>query len=207
MLGIIPAAGEGKRFGGIFKELLPYNGETLLERAIKCLKNGGCDKICVVSNNRKISSHAWYLRRAKNVFFVLQQNKGMWGAIEAALPYSQDENVFIMPDTIIPIDALQQIELHLSAFGLGVFETDEPWRFGTIVDDVIVNKSSAGSNLAWGIMEWSDDVSAFWESRKLLNYTQAINLAIKEYGYEVWPLDYYYDIASWDDYLKLLRRE
>jgi nicotine blue oxidoreductase len=45
--GVVLAAGEGRSFGGP-KALVRFAGQTLVERAIRTLKAGGCRPVCVV---------------------------------------------------------------------------------------------------------------------------------------------------------------
>ena len=47
--GIILAAGGSKRFGGITKALLEFEGETLIRRAVKTAKMAGLDPVIVVT--------------------------------------------------------------------------------------------------------------------------------------------------------------
>ena len=45
--GLVLAAGEGRRFGGP-KAPFSVNGERLVDRAVRCLRDGGCDPVIVV---------------------------------------------------------------------------------------------------------------------------------------------------------------
>jgi len=45
--GLVLAAGEGKRFGGP-KAPVVIDGERLVDRAVRCLHEGGCDPVLVV---------------------------------------------------------------------------------------------------------------------------------------------------------------
>ena len=54
ILGIVPSAGEGTRWGGYFKELLPIGYDTLLDRSISAMFAGGADKIVIVSKPDKL---------------------------------------------------------------------------------------------------------------------------------------------------------
>lgn len=46
--GLVLAAGEGRRFGGP-KALVELDGERLVDRAVRVLREGGCDPVYVVS--------------------------------------------------------------------------------------------------------------------------------------------------------------
>lgn len=45
--GLVLAAGAGRRYGGP-KAPVEYDGERLIDRAVRCLREGGCDPILVV---------------------------------------------------------------------------------------------------------------------------------------------------------------
>lgn len=47
MLGVVLAAGEGRRFGGP-KAPFEFEGERLVDRAVRVLREGGCDPVIVV---------------------------------------------------------------------------------------------------------------------------------------------------------------
>ena len=48
------------------------------------------------------------------------------------------------------------------------------------------------------IASWGDDIP---------DYTYALNLAMKEFGYETFSLNYYYDMATWQDYSRFVTYE
>ena len=88
-VGIIPAAGQALRFGGVIKELLRLpDGRTLLEHAVERLAH--CDRIVVVSNADKVDKHIPKLEGKAGV--VIQQGNEMWGAIQTAMvTYDADQ--------------------------------------------------------------------------------------------------------------------
>jgi CTP:molybdopterin cytidylyltransferase MocA len=45
--GLVLAAGQGRRFGGP-KAPIEIDGERLVDRAVRCLRDGGCDPVMVV---------------------------------------------------------------------------------------------------------------------------------------------------------------
>ncbi|MGA1145657.1 MAG: NTP transferase domain-containing protein, partial [Candidatus Nanopelagicales bacterium] len=45
--GVVLAAGEGKRFGGP-KAPFEYDGERLVDRAVRVLREAGCDPVFVI---------------------------------------------------------------------------------------------------------------------------------------------------------------
>lgn len=208
-LGIVPAAGKASRWGGSFKELLPCGqGQHLIDRTITAMRLGGADNVLVITNPEKISAHATHLAHREQVYFGLQQETtDIWGAIQASFPLAGDYNLFAMPDTYYPANAFEG-QTFSQPFYLGVFDTPTPERFGVLVDKKVVNKRApAGEYKAWGLLVWSQEVVDYWRGLYIANYTQAINLAIKEFGLHTFLIPYYYDMATWEDYQKFLEKE
>lgn len=209
ILGIIPAAGEGKRWGGYFKELLPIGYDTLLDRSISAMFAGGADKIAIVSKPDKITTHAKHLskRNADNIFFAIQNYMPeLYGAVDAALPFSEDLNYFCMPDTYFPETAFKR-DFSKADFHLGLFETTTPERFGVLYRGKVFDKQRGPKGVyeAWGVLVWSRKVSEFWYEIEPKNYTYAINLAMENFNWDTFELDYYYDMASWKDYEEFIK--
>lgn len=203
-LGVIPAAGKADRWGGYPKELLPIsNDRTFMSRAVDSLLMCGCDLVMVVTNPAKIHLHAYHLRDWENVLFSMQQGDEMWAAMMTAMDTPADEYYFMMPDTYLPERPFpQSMEMD---FGIGVFLTEQPERFGVIRGKRIVNKqSSEMPGLAWGVLAWKKTVAGFWKAKSYSDYTSAINGAIREFGFSQWHLNYYYDIGSMDHYSEFL---
>jgi len=201
-LAIIPAAGKATRFGGTLKELLPvYNGLSLLEMCFHRLPR--TTETLVVSTPEKIAEHSRVM--GNRVLYTVQGEKmDIWGAILEALQIPAKRYFFMMPDTLSNILEKHSRELD---FQLGLFETMKPYRFGCIVDGVIVNKSVQVRTpaFAWGALSWSQNVRSFWFEQMPETYTKAINIAMKEFGYETCRIDPYYDFASFEDYTDFIR--
>lgn len=208
-LGIITAGGKGKRFGGIFKELLPVSdGETLLQRNVKLLEDIPVNHTLVVTSQYKLGMHALTLQ-GKNVQFIIQKDyeHDLWGALKESLPLAEDMNYFVMPDTYTP--ERKRIEIPKADFILGLFTTVHPHKFGVLWDGHIFDKSETFSNsiqiqLAWGFAGWSKRVAEFWQTKEITHYAEAFNMAMDEFGYQTFPLHYYYDISCMADYKRLL---
>ena len=203
-LGILPAAGKADRWGGYPKELLPIsNDHTFLSRAVDLLRASGCDHVLVITNPVKIHLHAYHLKNWKNVIFAIQQGEEMWGAMATAIDTPAEEYCFMMPDTFVSACTFP-VPLE-GEFGLGVFRTEEPERFGVLRGGEIVNKQPSDEpGLAWGVLAWSNLVAAHWRNHVYADYTHAINDAIKTFGYTLWELDYYFDIGSMKHYAEFL---
>src|SRR5690349_694456 len=107
MLGVIPCAGIGARWGNYYKDLLPIDsGEFLLNNAIEtAAMNFECDKVLLVTSKEKIGIHANHLaihRPSIPFSFALTYgSRDMWQGIEPALDlFPNEPMVLIMPDTI-----------------------------------------------------------------------------------------------------------
>lgn len=203
-LGVLPAAGKAERWGGYPKELLPISrNSTFLSRAVRSLQVSGCDYVVIITSPSKIHLHTFHLKDWAGVLYSIQQGEEMWGAISTALEMPADEYLFLMPDTYVP---LMPFPASLdSDFAMGLFRTDEPERFGTLLGDQVVNKQPRESPcLAWGALAWSRSVAKHWRAMSFDNYTDAINDAIQVFGYGCWELAYYYDIGSTKHYSEFL---
>jgi len=200
-MGIIPAAGKAKRFGGIPKELLPLpDGSTLLDHTIARLSF--CDKIIIVSNNEKIAIHRKIVGERAEV--IEQSGNEMYSAWITACGYCHADNYYMtMPDTYLPDDVFDGVGP--ATFSLGLFETNEPERFGIFANGNVVDKpvNAPVPSLAWGALQWSYATFMRWQEHNCETYTQAINDALT-INHSTWSIKYYYDCANTIQYLKLL---
>ena len=206
-LGIIPAAGLATRIGGVAKELLPVSDKrTLIHRAVDYLEKIPVDRIVVITNQLKIQAHARALQD-KQVAFALQHGQmDAWSAIVESFPYAGDWNYYLMPDTYQPANFEQDYQHEIT---FGIFTTAFPSRFGVLHNGQIVDKSTEFDGSwqdAWGTVVWSRRVVEFWKDNlaNIETHTQAFNMAIKEFGYGIYNLPYYFDIATFEDYKKVL---
>ncbi len=202
-LGVIPAAGKAERWGGGLKELLPIGDRAwLIDRTISAMRMGGADAILLVTNKEKIHVHADHLDGLDiPIFYVVQQgDNDIYSAIEESFAIKADHYLFAMPDTLYPLDAFKRFSRE--SFNLGLHLTDKPERFGVFVDGLIVDKAELpqGHYEAWGVLSWSRDIVELWQMVHPENYTEAINRAIECHGRYTWKLDFYYDMASFEDY-------
>lgn len=206
-LGIIPAAGNASRFGGVAKELLPISdSETLLSRTLDFLEDIPTDENIIVSNTDKGALH-W--RCASGRAQIILQNDfscDLWGAIKATIPYSADMNYLAMPDTYTPAMSYYE-SLPEHDIVIGLFETTQPERYGVFTDGVIYDKDAQfkGSiRLAWGFIGWSRAVVSFWQKAEIASHTQAFNMALSAFGYKSFRMPFYFDISCMQDYKGLL---
>ena len=200
-IGIIPAGGHAKRFGSIPKELLPLpDGCTLLGHAI--MRLSFCDKVVIVSNDEKIALHREIVGERAEV--VKQSGNEMYGAWITACEHSPADNYYMtMPDTYMPDDVFDGVEP--ATFSMGLFETNEPERFGVFANGNVIDKPTNAPvpSLAWGALQWSYATFMRWQEHDCKTYTQAINDVLTGI-FSTWNIKYYYDCANTIQYLKLL---
>lgn len=208
-LGIIPAAGEGRRWGGFQKMLLPIgDGEWLIDRAIRALQFGGCKRIVVVTNPLSLAPLASHLiGKYQNLSFILNARMDLdfYGSILATFPLSGDLNYFVMPDTYFSEGIF--LDIPDGDFVIGTHRTKTPERFGAILNGQVVNKPNHLDKKtydAWGCLVWSKEIATIWAEAELTNYTDAINYAIEEKGVKTFDMGYYHDMATFQDYKDLL---
>jgi hypothetical protein len=207
-VGIIAAAGKATRFNGILKELLPVDdGISLLERNIGVLY-GVSDQIVIVTTPEKIAAHALVAKRYSKISLTIQEtNWDIYGAMIKAMWIPHDRIHFVMADTYVPYDAFYRTET--CPVWMGMHWTDTPIRFGVLRHGCIVNKPLLDEDFelperAWGVLSWEADVSAEWFKSGVTDYTDAINIAIKLFPTKYYDLQYYYDVASFEDYWRLI---
>ena len=210
-LGVIPAAGKASRWGGVWKELLPCSrNETFIDRVIRSLMIGGeCERVLVVTNYEKMFTHIMRLKHYHNITFAKQEGeRDAWSAIMTSFPYSEDLNLYAMPDTFYPVNAFNRD--YKSDFTMGYFRTRNARRFGIICEDdnpYIVDKPNMkGEQFAWGLVIWSKRVVEFWQDNVLdiETHTQAFNMAIDKFGLDMFEIPYYSDMATFDDYKEFI---
>jgi hypothetical protein len=112
----------------------------------------------------------------------------------------------MMPDTYVPYKPFPNcLE---PDFGVGVFQTNEPTRFGVLRGGQIHDKVPGSAPcLAWGTLAWKRCVAEHWLAHQYRDHTAAINDAMRVFNYSTWGLDYYFDIASMDYYREFLLTE
>lgn len=205
-LGIIPAAGAGKRWGYYPKFLLPCGErQWLLDRSINAMP---CEKVVVVygeDTEDEIRNHVKRCGLQDRV--ILKPNLHMeldfYGSMLAGLEESADYYYFAMPDTFWPVETFEQ--MFPPGITLGVHYTETPERYGVIRDGIVINKQLGQPGMAWGLLGWSREVRNLWISSVLETYTDAINLAMQECHTEIVAMEYYYDMASFFDYARFIK--
>jgi len=194
-IGIIPAAGKSIRFGRIPKELLPLpDGRALIDHAIDRLSF--CDRIVVITDSRKVAFHQAIV--GGRVTMTYQEGNEMLGAwMTACSLYVGDRYYMTMPDTYIRADAFSGCP-HDTDFALGTFQTYEPERFGVLGEGGVIDKweDAPVPATAWGVLTWSRRVYELWESKRVWDYTTAINTGLGYAGLHTWDIGEYHDCAN-----------
>jgi len=206
-LGIIPAAGRATRWGGIYKELLPVkNGTCLLDHTLNAFRMADADACLLVTSKDKLLAHAGHLSNWLVYYTIQTGEQDAWSAIAESLPLRARWNMYAMPDTYYPADIFTKMPM--VDFCIGYFETDIPDRFGILTECGIVDKMTIhDTQKAWGVLGWSSAVVDLWmrNINAIRTHTQAFNMAIDEFGYELVKMDYYHDMASFADYEGFIR--
>ena len=181
------------------KELLPIrDGETLLTRCVDAMSF--CDATLVLTTPVKVQAHIEALAPFQNIVFAMSMPT-LWTSIKLALAIEADKYYFAMPDTMFPAETLREDLEEQLVFG--VFNTYHPERFGVFVNGVICDKENVPGK-AWGTLMWGWHVRNFWNARNYQNHTDALNDALRNFGYNIEQMDYYHDFASMQDWKEWL---
>lgn len=213
ILGVIPAAGGSTRWGekGMFnKEFLTVHNTTLLDRTVETMIMGGASEVLIIVNEEKLVHYMERFHGRDDIAIDLQTDQetaDMWGAMKLSFHYAADRYLFAMPDTYFPLEVFQRNVQ--SEFLIGTHVTNYPERFGVRIKNRWVNKKEGldpdDSYFAWGTLIWSHKVVELWKEKRPRDYTAAINLACKEFGYAEFYMDYYYDMATPTHYAEFLQ--
>lgn len=209
-LGILPVAGKATRWGGYYKEFLPFGTfKYTVDFAIDAMSFIGVRDFLIITNPDKIQEHAKHFSRLKysdlRFRFVLQKGNELIGAIETSLDYLDDYNFFAMPDTYIPLNTFSRALYLLKnriPFTIGLFDTRTPERFGCLLGDSFVDKpknlSTDISYKAWGTFAFTPNVKR--ETGSLDSFLNSNDTKI------YYQMEDYYDFASFSDYIKFIER-
>jgi glucose-1-phosphate thymidylyltransferase len=144
VIGLIPAAGVGRRAMGLVKELLPISKDRLcIDCTIEQMKNVPVENILLVTSPLKAAYHMHVLgneRLGIPITYLCQRSPAGLGAAvlesEKIVSTEKSRICFMMPDTIVtPTDALKQLSLYKEPLVLGVHRVKNPEDFGVVVLD------------------------------------------------------------------------
>ncbi len=138
MLGLIPAAGIGKRLRPHTlnkpKALLPVAGKPILGHIVDDLAEAGIDHFVIVVGFQQESVRNWFDRERPDlsVTFVEQAERlGLGHAVWVAREAVGDASFFcILGDTILKADYRRLLDPETSV--IGVREVEDPRRFGVV---------------------------------------------------------------------------
>ncbi len=182
-VGIIPAAGEGRRLGlgGYPKELIPIhyrrNGAArvrpvlAIETTVAAMADAGVSTVCVVISEAKLDIVRVLSDGAslgcKIVYVVQSEARGLWDAIECGLASFAEKNILLaLPDTVVePENALKTLKASMETIHadltLGVFPTSHPeaqapvQHEGEKVHAIWEKPDPAPVSNTWGIAAWN----------------------------------------------------
>ena len=119
-----------------------------------------------------------------------------------------------MPDTIFPNEVFNRSfrEVRYGTpidFYIGTHTTRFPDRFGVLVGEKMINKSKelpqGKRYLAWGTLVWTKKVVEYWIANPPDDYNEAINVAMENFKWNTFHMQYYYDMATWKDYIGYIK--
>jgi CTP:molybdopterin cytidylyltransferase MocA len=109
--GVVLAGGEGKRMGSVPKAGLQVSGETLLERAVRSLRQGGCDTIVAILPAGHVELVELATRAGVKGLFNPAPLDGMFSSARIGLTHLLAEHSDVAVIVIFPVDHPQiQVE-------------------------------------------------------------------------------------------------
>jgi glucose-1-phosphate thymidylyltransferase len=188
-IGIVPAAGLGKRLGRIQypKELLPVGytpcpgglrPQLVCEHALAILARAGATKVVMIVSPAKLELLKYLGTGSEfgvSLAFVEQPAPfGLADAIVRGLAWADGRDILLaLPDTVIrPLTALKTVYSRLASTRsdvcLGVFPTRQPERFAPVETDadgrvrrVTEKPPTPSCENTWGIAAWTERFSTF----------------------------------------------
>lgn len=213
MTGLIPAAGNAERFGGLEKFLLPVgrDGIPAIVNCARTLLELGCTSLVVVTTAERVGIISSKLARFNTtpISYVIG-GESMWESLLNGIRTINDYIVISMPDTVVEI---KNPPLKWETFHMGLFYTPEPQKFSVydefkkliITKDVSLRDGFA--HRAWGIIGIDQNFA-----RKALltsifaDYDEAFNYLLNKYNdIGDFHIDSYYDIGNFKDYRYYLK--
>jgi hypothetical protein len=209
---IIPAGGQATRFNGIIKELLPIDlkGTTALLHTIRLARKLKAADIHIISNHLKETIHTGYIQETVYiqipgpiiVHTTEHYNKDLWSSIRPYL-HNMQRGGLLLPDTITDFFVPELS----NGITFGVFDTHEPERFSIIENNCILTKPKnklAGYYKAWGVVLWSKQATQHMLNNDFNTYDEAFQSVMDTFGYDTFPLHYYYDIGTMETYMQYI---
>ena len=192
LIGLLPAAGRGLRFGATpsIKELLPLplrderaESRPICEVALRSIQGAGAERCVVViapdkTEIARVLGNGAHLNLPLS-YVVQPEPEGLPQAVCVASSALADHDVVLaLPDTVmLPLDAVASVHQHRLHTGadlcLGVFPVDEPERLGPVeldgagqIVEIHDKPARPPANNSWGVASWTPAFTAFcveWE--------------------------------------------
>ena len=102
--GVVLAGGEGKRMGSVPKAGLQIGRETLLERAVRSLRQGGCETIVAILPAGHVELVDLAARAGVKVLFNPAPLDGMFSSARIGLTHLLTEHADVAVIVIFPVD-------------------------------------------------------------------------------------------------------
>jgi glucose-1-phosphate thymidylyltransferase len=241
LIGLVPAAGRGTRLGLPYpKELYPIivdnRYKPVAQHVLENLVGAGARHVVAVVNESKHQLMAYFgngHRFGCELSYVVQESDtagttpsgGLAEALDAGYHLTRGKTVlFGMADTIVqPTDAFRTLvdERHAEAdLVLGLFETDQPWKFGMVELDetrgirrIIDKPAQSELTSMWGCMLWRPRFTEFLHEGLRagtgLDFAGILNAAVAEgmriVGAPI-PNGSYLDVGTWEEIQRLEER-
>lgn len=215
---IIPAGGQALRFGKVLKEFAPLNidgSDTTFKRSIYlAIHKLQASDIVIITNPEKAQIHLEYIHREilplyTDVNILLAGTQQQASSVLEAIGWGLrigPRNIpggLLLPDTVTDFD-LPEVQAGIT---FGTFKTTEPERFSIVHENTIYTKvRRSGVYDAWGVVLWSAMVGEAMAARinEYDDYDHMFKQMMHVFGYDTFPLDYYYDLGSIEHYLKYM---
>ncbi|MFK7963250.1 MAG: NDP-sugar synthase [Burkholderiaceae bacterium] len=199
LIGVLPAAGRGSRLGPIpsSKEVMPlgfvrdqvtdaaqagWKPFTTIEAHLQAFREAGVSRVVVILGHNKYDIMEYLgggARYGLSISYLFQDElRGMPFALDLAQPWSNGATtLFTMPDTLIePADSTARLlhshEQASADLSLGLFETDNPAKFGMVQLDkenrivkFVDKPRTTDLRLMWGLAVWSPKFAEFMHER------------------------------------------
>jgi glucose-1-phosphate thymidylyltransferase len=183
LVGLLPAAGRGTRFGssGYIKELFPIfpaagdkpvEPRPICELSLRAIRDAGAERCLVVVSHEKseilrVLGGGGYVGMSL-AYLVQEEPRGLPHVIRSARPWLGDADVALaLPDTVfVPDHAMRELHERRLAVGadlmLGVFPVDEPERLAPVElgeDGAVLRVHDKPGHRrwpnSWGLACWS----------------------------------------------------
>lgn len=232
-IGLVPAAGEGKRIGGVFKELLPFdsrkgidNPRRVIDASLDQLEDGGVDVTYVITSPKKASSHMGYLGskhgNMKIAYLCQEAPTGLSRAVDLIGSYIEtgDMICFAMPDTVFwphgaILELLREQNITDADLVLGLHKVKDPSPFGMVrmnnghITQVIDKPRLAKNEWIWSCAVFKPSLLGLITYNSSKELSDIFDIAVQTPQFDISNVMFgthkYLDMGSYDNYVKALK--